>query len=94
MTENAEGKPLLGTSFSVAELFAAKLEPEPAEHAYRRGYRDGWIVATNAMHDLMFADRFTRQAAYDRCWDHWEKALYLWVKACRGSEEVWPPCVE
>ena len=50
----------------------AEREPRTDYHEqeYRRGYRDGWVMAADAMHDLMFAERLPRQTAYERCWDH------------------------
>ena len=72
------------------ELMKTKFPPEKPEHSYRRGYHDGWVQAIDALHDLMFRDGLSRQAAYDAAWDHGERELAEWVKAdC--DKETWPP---
>lgn len=64
--------------------------PELPEHAYRRGYHDGWVMAIDALHDLMFQERHSRQRAYDLAWEHWEGPLLDWLHGdC--TCEVWPP---
>lgn len=62
--------------------------PESPEHAYRRGYHDGWILAIDAMHDLMFRDGLGRQKAYDAAWDHWHKALADWLDRAGDNAEI------
>ncbi len=66
---------------------------ERLEGEYRRGYRDGWIQAVLAMHELMFRKGLNRQAAYDACYDFWEAELLEWA-AGDCSQTVWPPSVE
>lgn len=55
-------------------------EENEREREYRRAYRDGWVQAIDAMHDLMFQDRLSRQAAYDRCWEHLNGPLLEWLQ--------------
>lgn len=62
------------------------------EETYRRGYRDGWIQAINAMQELMFERGVSRGKAHKTCWDHWEEALFEWQQRGRKeSREEWPP---
>ncbi len=70
----------------------ADIPPETAEHAYRRGYRDGWIMALEAMWDAMRA-RYSRCDAYDLAAAHGDDALFEWVQRCKGDDapEEWPP---
>jgi len=64
---------------------------EVMESEYRRGYRDGFIEAVNAMADL-FQRRLSKQATYDLLFDHWEGDLLLWTHgAC--DEKKLPPKV-
>ncbi len=67
--------------------------PAGYEAEYRRGYRDGWIQAVEAMHDLMFQAGMARQAAYERCWKHGERTLWEWSITSTGVI-VQPPEVE
>ena len=68
-------------------------DPEQPEVSHRRGYRDGWIEAIDAMWDLMFANKMTREPAYARCREHWEKVLCAWRDGdC--SQMVIPPPLE
>lgn len=62
------------------ELLAADFPEPTGEEEYRRGYRDGWIAATNAASD------FTIQAMYQ----HWTGALLEWEMS-RRAEFVLPP---
>jgi len=39
--------------YTIDDLLAADLGPEPAEAAYRRGYCDGWTVALESLYDLL-----------------------------------------
>ena len=65
---------------------------EQCERAYRRGYRDGFIEAVNAYYDLM-RTRLSKNEAYSRCWDHWEKMLAEWETGnCSGLKL--PPAVK
>ncbi len=58
------------------------------ESEYRRGYAGGWIKAAGAMLELIRNDK--AQAAYDRCFKHWETDLLDWMKGdC--SQFVEPP---
>jgi hypothetical protein len=50
-----------------------------AEGEYQRGYRDGWIQATEAMCNLMSNRQLTWQAAHAICWRHWETTLLPWM---------------
>ncbi len=60
------------------------------EQEYRRGYCDGWIRASDTLHDLMFDRKLDRQAAYNLCFDHYEGALSEWLHGdC--SQLVYPP---
>lgn len=77
--------------FTLADAYKER-EPESAEAAYRRGYCDGWIQAVEAMHDLMFDRRLSRQAAYEQAWDHWQGALAKWRHG-DTSAVVWPPAI-
>ena len=84
----------MGSTLADLERALANIPREElGEHEYRRGYADGYIVAVEAMHDLMFDRGLSRQAAYDKQWQHWHGALLSWVSGdC--SEVVSPPEVE
>lgn len=63
-----------------------------AEHEYRRGYRDGWIQAANAMLDLKWLKTLGR--IYDLLDQHSDKALFDWaIGSGDWSAEVWAPSV-
>lgn len=63
---------------------------EYREMTYRRGYADGWIVAIEAMWNLMVPGRCSRSDAYDRCYDHYMQALGEWKRG-PWTKEDWPP---
>ncbi len=48
----------------------ADIPPETAELGYRRGYCDGWVQALDAMHDLLFKGRMSREEAYEYLWEY------------------------
>ncbi|MGI8854453.1 MAG: hypothetical protein ACR2JW_01755 [Thermomicrobiales bacterium] len=62
---------------------------EQAESAYRRGYRDGWVQAMDAFHDLL--PRWGREGAYSACWNFWLRALCRWVKDDCTRARLPPP---
>ena len=64
----------------------SEVEPrqESPEHAYRRGYRDGWIAGIDTLHGLMFKEGKDRQSAYEECWQHWQFALVEWMHDIDG----------
>jgi len=64
---------------------------EVMEAEYRRGYCDGFIEAVNAMADL-FQRGLSKQAVYDRLFDHWEGDLSRWEQGDCGKM-VLPPRV-
>jgi hypothetical protein len=67
---------------------------EQREAWYRRGYRDGFFAAIEEMYRLMFADRLSRQDAYDACWDFWRKGdLKRWAQGDCSKIEF-PPKVQ
>jgi hypothetical protein len=73
----------------------ADIPPETAEHGYRRGYRDGWAMALEAIWDAM-QQGYSRSAAYDLTAAHGDGPLLAWVR--RGNdkddpEEEWPPAM-
>jgi len=80
---------------SAEELLARPSLPreQVKEHEYRRGYRDGWIQAIYAMSDSMFQRHLSRQAAFDACYEHWERALRDWEKSDL-TQKTWPPDLE
>ena len=53
-------------------------QKDAQEREYRRGYRDGWVQAIDALHDLMFQEHASREEAYYLAWEHWEGALLEW----------------
>lgn len=59
------------------------------ETEYRRGFRDGWIQATNIMVGLMFLKN--RQRVYDIMFDHWSSELLLWMSKADPDICDWPP---
>lgn len=66
------------------------LTNEEREREYRRGFRDGWVIAIDANYDLMFKSKMTREAAYNKLWNHWEKGLWDWLHGdC--SAMIMPP---
>ncbi len=68
-------------------------QPERPRVSHRRGYRDGWIEALDAMWDLMFVNNTTREPAYARCCEHLDEALRAWRDGdC--SQMVIPPSLE
>jgi hypothetical protein len=80
---------------SMAEVLAAHLSPETSEHAYRRGYRDGWIMAIEGIVDAMAAG-YSCSDACRAAVAHRDGRLTDWVRSCRlGSESEerrdWPP---
>ena len=67
------------------------LAPKHPEAAYRRGYVGGWTGAIDAMHELMFGDGLSSQAARDACWNHWRDALFEWYdRSAKDSESDEP----
>lgn len=61
------------------------------EAEYRRGYRDGWIAAVEAMFNRWFLGK---RRVYDMLWDHWEWPLLWWVQHQLGSRLIFPPSVD
>lgn len=63
------------------------------ESEYRRGYADGWIQATEHMHNLVShrlkSHRLSRLGAYNQCYDYWQRALFDWVRG--DCKELVPP---
>ena len=60
------------------------------EREYRRGFRDGWIIAVNKMYEGMIDHRYARLAAYMKLRDWAEKELFEWMHGdC--SKLVMPP---
>ena len=66
-------------------------EPERPQVSRRRGYRDGWIEALDAMWDLMFANNMTREPAYARCRQHLEDELLPWRDGDCSQLVIPPP---
>lgn len=66
-------------------------EPEQPHVSRRRGYRDGWIEALDAMWDLMFSNNMTREPAHARCREHLEAALRPWRDGDCSQMVVPPP---
>lgn len=62
---------------------------ELEEQEYRRGFRDGWIQATNIMVGLMFLK--DRQKVYDIMFDHWSADLLRWMRKADPYICDWPP---
>lgn len=62
------------------------------EREYRRGYVDGWIQAIDALHDLLFQYRLSRQQAYDVAWNHAiHGELLEWKRHPENGSGDWPP---
>lgn len=61
---------------SLKELLES--EPELPEHAYRRGYFDGFRIAFDCYFDLLDAG-LSKGSAYKRCLDFWERKLDAWA---------------
>jgi len=79
----------------VSDLLRESLTPPPeamirAEEAYRRAYRDGWIMAMDAFYDRL--PTLGREGAYELLWDFWLDDLRAWaVSDC--TERTLPPPV-
>lgn len=65
-----------------SEDLLTEVPPECGEHAYRRGYRDGWRQAIDAVWTAMFERGYTRQDAYDVACDHADGPLAEWLRRC------------
>lgn len=78
-------------TFTISDL--AKAHEETAEQAYRRGYCDGWVVALDTIHDMLFQWRLSRQKAYDFLWMYGMYGkLHDWkVASWSDDKEVLPP---
>lgn len=63
---------------------------ETPESEYRRGFCDGWILAIDALADLMKESKVSGQAAYDIAWQHWHQELSEWSARADGELE-YPP---
>lgn len=61
------------------------------EANYRRGYRDGWIAATNAAVDIYFLRDL--DWIYNILYDHWCNDLKQWVMEEPCARVVFPPYV-
>lgn len=88
---------------TLTELMAADFTPKTPEELeefreseYRRGYRDGWVQAIDAMFDLIQDKDLPASSArkvyqaYHRCWVHGERALWEWALGDCSKVE-WPP---
>lgn len=85
--ESDEDEPL--KVWTAGEIMAHEFPPESPEHAYRRGYCDGWIEAANAYCDI-WRDRDPQQI-YDLLFDHWEKELGAWRRKKTQRKLEFPP---
>ena len=71
---------------TAAELLATEFPPESREEAYRRGYRDGFVVALEELYTATKKANRGREtkggwAAYLTLWDFWETgALHHWAR--------------
>lgn len=61
------------------------LPPEKAEEAYRRGYRDGYVAALQAV--------YSNREIPEKHWNHWEKTLFDWEQTVTGRM-VLPPIAQ
>jgi hypothetical protein len=68
------------------------LGPESGEHGYRRGYRDGWIVALERLPEAQA--RMGRVRGYNRMIDHAEWVLLEWLRRCRDGYDTKPRNME
>lgn len=73
------------------ELFESEPEPEVPEHAYRRGYRDGWVVAVQELHHISERVK-SLSVAYDAVWTHWERGLLRWTHE-EDPKIIMPPAI-
>lgn len=59
------------------------------EQEYRRGYRDGWIQATNALQDIWFLKKL--DYIRDALFDFWRTRLSAWQKTDRANRFLFAP---
>ena len=93
MGETGQEPPVI---MSAGELLAKDLPPETAEEAYRRGYRDGFIVAVQAFYDSLTAGRLPSERAtvvMEALANFHDEVLLEWQRDDR-SEVVPPPQFE
>jgi hypothetical protein len=64
---------------------------ESREHAYRRGYRDGYVIALQGIEDMLTAGA-SRQVAIARSYEHADGPLSEWMHG-DDSREQWAPRV-
>jgi len=77
------------TSFTLDELMNMEIEAEAPEHAYRRGYADGFLAASDTFYKLLYAG-LDKKDAYFLCWDFRRDVLRKWLNGdC--SHEILPP---
>ncbi len=81
------------TTVTGEEMLKMELEPESPEESYRRGHQDGWVEALNAIGELMFKKRYSRDRAHELCWNHWITELYDWVNG-NCEERTVPPFLQ
>lgn len=90
MSETAKGLRF----WTAKELMAANLPPETAEEAYRRGYRDGYIVALGDFYAaLRHGRRQVSQRAektMDALCSFYDHALFAWQDGDTTKREL-PP---
>lgn len=72
------------------------LPPRTDEHEaeYRRGYRDGFILAVEDMYSHMehrHAARATFREVYDKFWDFWQDVLHEWQHKDVSNHNYFPP---
>jgi hypothetical protein len=63
------------------------LETYIGEPEYRRGYKDGWIEATNALHDFLKA-KVKPKLAQQKLFNFWNEELLLWEEKGRKDQSL------
>lgn len=96
--DNTEKKIEFATGDDVMRMVDETPPEQREECGYRRGYRDGWVQAVNAIGYLVSKKRgskpMTMSSALDMAYDHWNGPLFGWLHGDKSKFELPPRMAE